>query len=131
MRYGIECRAPFLTPDLAGLVLSLPGDLLIGEDGETKRVLREAMRGLVPPEILSRRDKIGFATPEQEWLGAAATWIGEVLADGRNDCPAIETSQLRRRLLDAQQGTAPLDPAVWRALNVLRWTQLNDVAYEA
>ena len=34
-------------------------------DGTSKSVFRQAMRGIVPDAILDRRDKIGFATPEQ------------------------------------------------------------------
>ena len=30
--------------------------------------MRDAVSDLLPVEILQRRDKIGFATPESEWL---------------------------------------------------------------
>ena len=34
----------------------------------TKSILRDAVRDIIPSEIFQRRDKIGFATPESEWL---------------------------------------------------------------
>ena len=39
-------------------------------EGTTKYILREAMKGVVPKEILERKrkDKIGFSTPETEWI---------------------------------------------------------------
>jgi asparagine synthase (glutamine-hydrolysing) len=60
MSQSIENRVPFLTTKLAEFVLSLPENYLISESGETKRILRHALRGIVPDEILDRKDKIGF-----------------------------------------------------------------------
>ena len=68
MHLSIEGRVPFLTIPLAELLFSLPEHYLIGNNGETKSVFRHAMRGIVPDPILDRRDKIGFATPERDWL---------------------------------------------------------------
>jgi len=61
MRFSVESRVPFLTTDMADLLLSLPESYLISPRGETKHVFRAAMRGIVPDEVLNRRDKIGFA----------------------------------------------------------------------
>ena len=72
MAHSIESRVPFLIPGLADFLLRLPEEYLIGPDGTSKRIFRDAMRGFVPDAILDRKDKIGFATPEQRWLTAAA-----------------------------------------------------------
>ncbi|HHN78354.1 MAG TPA: asparagine synthase (glutamine-hydrolyzing), partial [Phycisphaerales bacterium] len=42
MAESIESRVPFLTPGLAGLLLSQPEEYLLGPDGETKRVFKAA-----------------------------------------------------------------------------------------
>jgi asparagine synthase (glutamine-hydrolysing) len=55
-RIGIEFRHPFLDSRLVEFVLAIPG-LRRTRDGERKRILREAMRGVVPPEVLGRRGK--------------------------------------------------------------------------
>lgn len=68
MRWSIESRVPFLTIDLAEFLLSLPEAYLLSPKGETKHVFRAAMRGLVPDAILDRRDKVGFQTPEGDWV---------------------------------------------------------------
>ena len=36
--------------------------------GDTKRVLRRAMYGILPERVRTRRDKLGFATPEEAWF---------------------------------------------------------------
>jgi asparagine synthase (glutamine-hydrolysing) len=61
-----EIRLPFLDHRLVEYSLSLPSRFLLG-DGTSKRVLREAMRGVVPLEILARRDKVGFVAPWASW----------------------------------------------------------------
>jgi asparagine synthase (glutamine-hydrolysing) len=73
MRWSIESRMPFLTIELAEFMLKMPESFLLSEQGQTKHVFRAAMRGIVPDEILDRRDKIGFQTPEHQWLTSQET----------------------------------------------------------
>jgi asparagine synthase (glutamine-hydrolysing) len=61
-----EIRLPFLDHRLVEYSLSLPSHFLLG-NGTSKKVLREAMRGVVPIEILARRDKVGFVAPWLSW----------------------------------------------------------------
>jgi asparagine synthase (glutamine-hydrolysing) len=67
MAHSIESRVPFLDHRLVERTLSLQGDQLISQ-GFTKRILREAMAGILPPLIAERKDKIGFATPDNDWF---------------------------------------------------------------
>lgn len=68
MAWGIESRVPFLDHRLVDLCMSMPTRHRFYR-GESKRVLRAAMRGTVPDEILDRRDKTGFITPgHTRWL---------------------------------------------------------------
>lgn len=67
MWFSIEARVPFLDYRLVERTLPLRDDLII-RDGMTKYVLREAMKGTLPEPIRTRRDKVGFETPEAEWF---------------------------------------------------------------
>ena len=67
MRWSIESRMPFLDYRLVELAMSLPSGYKIRK-GMTKYILRRAMKGLVSDRILGRRDKIGFAAPDEDWL---------------------------------------------------------------
>jgi asparagine synthase (glutamine-hydrolysing) len=69
MRWSIESRVPFLDYRLVELAMSLPSSYKIRE-GTTKYILRRALKGLVSDRILERKDKIGFATPDGDWLMA-------------------------------------------------------------
>lgn len=68
MRFSVESRVPFLTIPMVELLLSFPEEFLIADNGETKCVFRAAMRSIVPDAVLDRKDKIGFATPEENWI---------------------------------------------------------------
>lgn len=67
MAWSIESRVPFLDYRLVEWTVAAPtGVKLAG--GRTKAVLRKALRGLVPDEILDRRDKMGFVTAQEVWM---------------------------------------------------------------
>lgn len=66
MATSLETRAPFLDVGVMELALSMPSSLKY-RDGERKWVLKQALRGLVPPEVLTRR-KEGFSIPMKQWL---------------------------------------------------------------
>ncbi len=67
MAFSRESRVPFLDHPLVEYVAALPLNLKL-RDGWTKYCLRRGGRGIVPDEILQRKDKIGFATPEDCWF---------------------------------------------------------------
>lgn len=124
MRFSVESRVPFLTSGLAQSLLSLPEEYLISPQGETKRLLRAALRGIVPDEILDRRDKIGFATPERQWLLPMADtirgWLSEDL-----ELPFIDQVQLRKAFDSVVAGHSACTPLVWRWINFCRWYSLS------
>jgi asparagine synthase (glutamine-hydrolysing) len=67
MAFSIEARLPFLDYRLVEQSISLAPSLKI-QDGWTKWVLRTSMSDLLPHNIAWRRNKIGFAAPEDLWL---------------------------------------------------------------
>lgn len=67
MRFSLEGRVPFLDKDILPFIFGL-SDKAIIKNGWNKRILRDAMKGLLPESIRSRRNKIGFTTPERDWF---------------------------------------------------------------
>jgi asparagine synthase (glutamine-hydrolysing) len=66
MAHGVESRAPFMDWRLVCYAFSLPPSSKLGS-GFTKRILREAMRDVLPDSIRSRKGKLGFASPMPVW----------------------------------------------------------------
>lgn len=67
MRFSIESRVPFLDYRLVEFAFSLPYYYKI-KNFETKYIFRKAIKDYIPKEIIDRKDKIGFATPENDWF---------------------------------------------------------------
>jgi asparagine synthase (glutamine-hydrolysing) len=56
MAHGLEARVPFLAREVLAVAQRVPVEWkLLGEDGQEKRLLREAFAGWLPDEILWRR----------------------------------------------------------------------------
>jgi asparagine synthase (glutamine-hydrolysing) len=66
MAYSVEARSPLLDQDLMQFAASLPTDFKL-KGGQTKRVLKEAFRGVLPDQILDRPKK-GFGVPLRHWF---------------------------------------------------------------
>lgn len=75
MASGVECRMPFMDYRIVEFIFSLPTESKVG-GGYTKRILREAMKGILPDETRLRKRKIGFNAPIVEWFrGGLKEWI--------------------------------------------------------
>lgn len=125
MRWSVESRVPFLTTDMAEFLLSLPEHYLISREGETKHILRAAMRGIVPDEILDRKDKVGFATPEQAWLNRLGNKVFDWL-DAAEVLPFLDAANCKLEVKAMLEGQKPFNFQAWRLINFCRWTQLMD-----
>jgi len=66
MAASLEGRTPFMDHELAALVSTLPDQWRV-KGHTTKRILRLAMRQLLPASILNR-PKVGFRVPVNEWF---------------------------------------------------------------
>ncbi len=66
MAHGIEVRVPMVARRLAAYAFGLPSAYKV-RGRQKKRVLRQALRGIVPDAILDR-PKTGFGVPMNRWL---------------------------------------------------------------
>jgi len=79
MAFSREVRLPFLDPRVVEFLFAIPEDQKI-RGAVTKVILRRALRGLVPDKILRRTDKVGYETPQAEWLrGPLRGWADDVI----------------------------------------------------
>jgi asparagine synthase (glutamine-hydrolysing) len=122
MRFSVESRVPFLTIPMADLLLSLPENYLISDRGETKHVFRAAMRGIVPDDVLDRREKIGFATPEKDLLLSMAPMLRGWLQAGKA-IPFLNHIALLSQFDAIVANKLPFSALVWRWINYIRWHQ--------
>lgn len=106
MRFSIEARVPFLDHHFATYILALPAEYIL-RGGVTKWIFRRAMAGITPREILSRQDKVGFASPEFHWLRDERLQIVKDLENAHNKLTDyIKTDKLSTLIDKRDQQTA-------------------------
>lgn len=126
MSFSLETRLPFLDYRLVEMVFSLPINYRIN-NGWSKWILRKSMDKLLPPEITWRRTKLGFPTPEYEWLRTGKETIRQLMSehaakDGLSRyVRAAELKAMGDTLTDEE---VILSPGLWRMVNLAVWMDL-------
>jgi len=127
MAHSIEARVPFLDHNLVEFVLGLPDDFKISR-GVTKRVLREGLRDVLPEAIRNRMGKLGFATPEEDWVKQEQPErFRQAVVDAVKTCRGILRTDALKYADDVIAGRRPFDFAVWRMISFARWVDRFDI----
>lgn len=126
MRWSIESRVPFLENDFAQLLLSLPENYLVSNEGLSKNIFRRSMEGIVPKEVLYRRDKIGFETPELRWLLNSKKQIHKI-NDDLKDFQIFNSKFCSKLINETLNGTYKYDNVIWRIINYVKWSKINSI----
>jgi asparagine synthase (glutamine-hydrolysing) len=127
MAHSIEARVPFLDYRLVEFVLSLPDEYKIA-DGMTKRVLREATRGLLPERVRTRVDKMGFVTPEEVWLRQESPALFRAaLAESVALSRGIISRDMLALLERVIAGQETFSFLVWRCISFGSWLKTFNV----
>ena len=127
MAHGVGVRLPFLDWRLVTYCFPLPEESKIG-GGYSKRILREAMRGILPEKVRTRTRKIGFRSPLMDWMnGDLGDWVAQRVQtrhflEGRvSNGPAIRAFVAQRHAAkDWNTGDAG---RVWRHLQADLWRE--------
>jgi asparagine synthase (glutamine-hydrolysing) len=122
MAHSIEARVPFLDHRLVEFTLRLwDRHKIVG--GDTKRVLRAAMKGILPEQVRNRHDKLGFATPEATWFrGTLRPMVIEGVEATLARFPELlNAGETRALTMAALEGRRPLDFTLWRIINLGVW----------
>jgi asparagine synthase (glutamine-hydrolysing) len=120
MANSLESRVPLADPRVVRFAFRLDFDLKF-RGGASKWILRQALAGVIPDEVLNRR-KVGFDTPVRRW-------INELHPDFKRD---LLTSQAARdrglwdrrgvdRLLDARDARS--FDVLWKVMSIEAWAR--------
>lgn len=123
MAFSVESRTPFMDYRLMEFSLGLP-EKMVYKRGNRKFILREAFRGIVPSQILDRKDKMGFVSEEERWIKeeGKAWFLEQVLQPlpfPYNDFFISEG--LEDLIKGIQSGEIPFTFEPWRILNFKIW----------
>ena len=121
MASSVEGRDPFLDHRLVEFVVALPPTMKFRQ-GSGKYVLKEAMRGTLPDEILDRR-KQGFGTPMPEWLRGRFGELAErtVMSSALGERGLLDMDQVVRLFAAHRAGRGDWSYHLWNLYSVSAW----------
>ncbi len=121
MATSVEARVPFLDHRMVEYSMRIPMTLKI-KNGEPKYILKKAVEGIVPNNIIYRK-KQGFAAPVNEWL--RNEWFGFVENKLLNSYFVREkyfhTEFVESMLTDHREGKRNEGQNLWNLLNLTLW----------
>jgi asparagine synthase (glutamine-hydrolysing) len=129
MAFSIESRVPFLDHRLVELAFALPDDVK-RHAGWSKFGLRKALDGLLPPNVVWRRDKKGFPTPVGAWLrdGRGAAVLDLLRDPSRRSRALFPQIAVDGFVRDHINGVADRSWQLWRALSTELWLDAFELA---
>jgi asparagine synthase (glutamine-hydrolysing) len=121
MAHSVEARSPFLDHHLMEFAAALPVELKL-RGKQSKRILKAALRGVVPDAILDR-SKMGFGVPLARWFREDLRELpGEVLLDpASHTLGYIRRDAVERIIRDHQEGRADHAMRLWALLAFEFW----------
>jgi asparagine synthase (glutamine-hydrolysing) len=124
MAHSLESRVPFLDNELVEVARRIPSRLK-HSDGGGKRILRRAMHGLLPDEIIDK-PKQGFSPPDESWYrGPTMELIRSLLLDRRTTERGYFQPQALHRVLDEHEaGRRNHRLLIWSLLCFEWWNRL-------
>jgi asparagine synthase (glutamine-hydrolysing) len=125
MAASIESRVPFLDHELVEFAARMPERMKV-RGMTTKYVLRKAMAGVLPPEILTRR-KMGFPVPVGAWFRGPYRHVLDdlVLGDRALARGLFDPAALRRLVTSHVSGEANHAERLWSLVNLELWQRLH------
>src|SRR5687768_10238317 len=124
MAASIESRVPFLDDRLVEHVAALPSELKV-RMWQTKAIFREAVRDIIPSEILTRK-KMGFPVPVGRWLGKEFWPVVQefVLGPRATGRGYFDRASLARMAEEHRSGRARHGDRLWLLVNLEIWQRV-------
>ncbi|MBW4985697.1 asparagine synthase (glutamine-hydrolyzing) [Mameliella sp. CS4] len=127
MRWSIESRVPFLDHEVVEFVLGLPTEYKVGQ-GYRKRILRDSIPE-IPFVVSNRKDKIGFASPDNIALRGQSDYVRSMLEHACANLKDLVDEEVMIRDFDTMAaGKSMYDPAFFRVLAFDGWRRAHNVS---
>lgn len=121
MAHSIEARVPFTDMELFRMLASVP-DRVKMPGMNKKHLLKEAMKGILPPEILNKK-KVGLEMPYSSWFRREMKEFAHdtIFSSGALSSGILNADGIRRLWRDHQNMKADNGRALWGILNYICW----------
>lgn len=123
MMASLEARAPFMDHHLVELAASLPLNLKLS-GRVTKRILKEAARGLLPDEIIDR-PKHGFGVPLGTWLRRDSQPVRDLLlGQPARDRNLLNHTAVEQMIVEHENGQRDHGFRLWALMSLEWWHRI-------
>jgi len=121
MSTSIEARVPFLDHELVEFTMDIPQRFKV-KGGEAKYLLKKAVEGWIPNDIIYRR-KMGFGAPMSEWLrGEFGRRVeADLLASRLLNGGCFDMKLVRRLCQEHRAGRRDYSLYLWSLFNLVAW----------
>ena len=127
MAHSIESRVPFMDPELAGCAFRMPIDYKL-RDGITKYVVREGLKDVLPDKIRNRYSKLGFVTPEDQWINNSPEVFRKEIEEAADVLAPLLKKERVMAWYDRIEGNVQrMDFMPWRIICASHWVKLFDL----
>jgi len=124
MAHSVEARVPFLDYRLVNFCMSLPPEYKITK-GVRKSLLRNSMKTVLPKSILQRYDKLGFVSPQEEWIEEYRDQFEkEICTIIKKNISIFDPSLIDFLVTVLNRKERKHYPFLWRILSFERWMNL-------
>jgi asparagine synthase (glutamine-hydrolysing) len=129
MAASLEVRVPFLDNDLVDYLIALPGWSKMPW-GRKKWLLKSALRGIVPDEILFG-PKTGFNVPFGRWLQSSlrGLFFDHLDRFARARPGVLNVERVRTLFARTRAGRQDHSPMLWKILNFVIWANRSQVEF--
>ncbi|MGN6298377.1 MAG: asparagine synthase (glutamine-hydrolyzing) [Ginsengibacter sp.] len=118
MSVSIESRVPLLDRRIVDLISRMPAGMKF-KGGEMKYLLKKTIKDIMPPEIMKRKDKMGFPVPLHIWSkNKAKDFIMDVLLSKKSRERNMINTDYVEQLILAEQ---PFSRGLWGLLSLELW----------
>ena len=123
MAHSIETRVPLLDHKLVEFAATIPPELNL-HNGTTKYVLKQAMRGILPEEIIDR-PKQGFAIPLGYWFrGKLGAYVRDLLLGESARRRGFFNGSYIEELVAQHERGRNLDLQLWTLISFELWARV-------
>lgn len=120
MANSIETRVPFLDHKLVEYALTLPAKLQV-KNGTLKYLLKKAVRGIVPDDIIDRK-KLGFCGSAKNMLSdRVAEYSYDLIYDAMPELDGVFNQEYLKRVMYLHQKGDNQGMRLWNLLNFALW----------
>jgi asparagine synthase (glutamine-hydrolysing) len=118
MAASIESRVPLLDRRIIDLISQMPAGMKF-KGGELKYFLKRTVKDVMPPEIMKRKDKMGFPVPLHIWSkNKARSFIMDILTSKNSKERGILNTEYIGKLISSEQ---PFSRGLWGLISLELW----------